>query len=185
MKSMMVSVQMISVFIVALSVILPSPGQQYYRVDAFVPTCHQRPRPAITTSTFGRKRKTASSSSLWYADHPEDSLSEMKGSVMRKEKSYGISTESMLFDAKKELLLEMALKDARSERLNGLKEKRFDAKKELLLEMALKDARSERLNGLEEKRKERVATATSMCSNISYLIFCYFILTNILVPSTL
>lgn len=171
---------MISVFIVAVSVILPSPGQQYYRVDAFVPTCHQIPRSAITTSTFGRKRKTASSSSssLWYADHPEDSLSEMKESVMRKEKSYGISTESMLFDAKKELLLEMALKDARSERLNGLK----DAKKELLLEMALKDARSERLNGLEEKRKERAATATSMCSNISYLIFCYFILTNILVP---
>ena len=169
---------MITVFIVAVSVILPSPGQQYYRVDAFVPTCHQRPRSAITTSTFGRKRKTASSSSLslWYADHPEDSLSEMK------EKSYGISTQSMLFDAKKELLLEMALKDARSERMNGLKEKRFDAKKELLLEMALKDARSERLNGLEEKRKERAATATSMCSNISYLIFCYFILTNILVP---
>ena len=159
MKSMMVSVQMISVFIVAVSVILPSPGQQYYRVDAFVPTCHQRPRSAITTSTFGRKRKTASSSSssLWYADHPEDSLSEMKESVMRKKKSYGISTESMLFDAKKELLLEMALKDARSERLNGL----------------------------EEKRKERAATATSMCSNISYLIFCYFILTNILVPATL
>ena len=158
MRSMMVSVQMIFVFIVAVSVILPSPGQQYYRVDAFVPTCHQRPRSAITTSTFGRKQKTASSSSsLWYADHPEDSLSEMKESVMRKEKSYGISTESMLFDAKKELLLEMALKDARSERLNGL----------------------------EEKRKERAATATSMCSNISYLIFCYFILTNILVPSTL
>ncbi|OEU14053.1 hypothetical protein FRACYDRAFT_270010 [Fragilariopsis cylindrus CCMP1102] len=184
---MMVSVQIISIFIVAVIVILPSPGQQYYRVDAFVPTCHQRPRSAITTSTFGRKRKTASSSSssLWYADHPEDSLSEMKESVMRKEKSYGISTESMLFDAKKELLLEMALKDARSERMNGLKEKRFDAKKELLLEMALKDARSERLNGLEEKRKERAATATSMCSNISYLIFCYFILTNILVPATL
>jgi hypothetical protein len=155
MKSMMVSVQMISVLIVAVSIILPSPGQQYHQVDAFVPTCHQRPQSAITTLTFGRKRKTASPS-LWYADYPEDSLSEMKESEMRKElkESYGISTESMLFDDKKELLLEMVLKDARSERLNGLK----------------------------EKRKERAATATSMCSNISYLIFCYLILTNILVP---
>jgi hypothetical protein len=150
MKSMMVSVQMISVFTVAVSIILPSPGQQYHRVDAFVPTCHQRPRSAITTSTFGRKRKTASSS-LWYADYPEDSLSEMKESEMRKEleESYGIPRESILFDDEKEFLLEMALK---------------------------------RLNGLKEKREERAATATSMCSNISYLIFCYFIITNILVP---
>jgi hypothetical protein len=78
---MKVSVQMIYVFIVAVNIILPSPGQEY-RVDAFVPTCHQ-PRSAITTSTFGRKGKTASSSSsslLWYADSPEDSLSEMKAS---------------------------------------------------------------------------------------------------------
>jgi hypothetical protein len=156
--SMMVSsVQMISVFIVAVNIILPSsPGHQQYGVDAFVPTtCHQRPRSAITTSTFGRKRKI--SSSIWYADYPEYFLSEMKESDMEKELEesyYGISTEESIFDDKKELLLEMALNDARQQRLNGLR----------------------------EKRQERVATATSVCSNISYLVFCYFILTNILVP---
>jgi hypothetical protein len=114
---MKVSVQIIYGFIVAVTIILPLPDQQY-RVDAFVPTCHQ-PRLAITTSTLGRKRKNASSSSLWYADSPEDSLSEMKASDMKKEleESYGVSTKSM-FDKKE---FEKALKDAR---LNVIKEKR-------------------------------------------------------------
>jgi hypothetical protein len=107
---------MIYFFIVAVNIILPLPGQQF-RVDAFVPTCHQ-PRSAITTSTFGRKGKTASSSLLWYAESPEDSLSEMKASDMKKEleESYGVSTKSM-FDKKE---FEKALKDAR---LNSFSEK--------------------------------------------------------------
>ena len=100
----------------AVNIILPLPGQQY-RVDAFVPTCHQ-PRSAMTTSTFGRKGKTAASSLLWFAESPEDSLSEMKASDMKRElQSYGVSTKSM-FDKEE---FEKALKDAR---LSGFKEKR-------------------------------------------------------------
>ena len=114
---MKVSVKIIYVLIVAVTIILPLPGQQY-RVDAFVPTCHQ-PRSAITTSTFGRKGKTAASSSLlWFAESPEDSLSEMKALDMKRElQSYGVSTKSM-FDKEE---FEKALKDAR---LSGFKEKR-------------------------------------------------------------
>merc|ERR1712166_878333 len=114
---MKVSVKIIYVLIiVAVNIILPLPGEQY-RVDAFVPTCHQ-PRSAITTSTFGRKRKTAASSLLWFAESPEDSLSEMKASDMKRElQSYGVSTKSM-FDKEE---FEKALKDAR---LSGFKEKR-------------------------------------------------------------
>ena len=113
---MKVSVKIIYVLIVAVNIILPLPGQQY-RVDAFVPTCHQ-PRSAITTSTFGRKGKTAASSLLWFAESPEDSLSEMKASDMKRElQSYGVSTKSM-FDKEE---FEKALKDAR---LSDFKEKR-------------------------------------------------------------
>ena len=113
---MKVSVNIIYVLIVAVTIILPLPGQQY-RVDAFVPTCHQ-PRSAFTTSTFGRKGKTAASSLLWYAESPEDSLSEMKASDMKRElQSYGVSTKSM-FDKEE---FEKALKDAR---LSDFKEKR-------------------------------------------------------------
>jgi len=103
-------------------------NKEYVLTEAFVPRCHYQPSrsAAITTSpstsAYGKKkRKTVSSSSLlWYAESPEDSLlSKMKSPDMKKElESYGISTKSM-FDKKE---FETALKEAR--RKGDLEDKR-------------------------------------------------------------
>jgi len=104
-------------------------NKEYVLTEAFVPRCHYQPSrsAAITTSPStsanGKmKRKTVSSSSLlWYAESPEDSLlSEMKSPDMKMElESYGISTKSM-FDKKE---FETALQEARR-RKGGLEDKR-------------------------------------------------------------
>lgn len=109
----MVSGQMISVLISAVNIILPL-SSQYREINAFVPTYQRR---STAVSTFGRTRRTVPFI-LSYADTPDDSLSEMKASGMKKElESYGISTKSM-FDRKE---FEIALKEAR---LNDLKERK-------------------------------------------------------------
>jgi len=127
----MLYVLSVLVYIVLLLLV---PGQKYSNkeyvlTEAFVPRCHYQPSrsAAITTSpstsAYGKKkRKTVSSSSLlWYAESPEDSLlSKMKSPDMKKElESYGISTKSM-FDKKE---FETALQEARR-RKGGLEDRR-------------------------------------------------------------
>lgn len=98
----------------------------YYKgINAFLPSYHYQQTTATATSSFGKKEtlKPTSPSILFYTDTPDDDVSEIKASEMKRElESYGISTRSM-FDRDE---FEKALKEAR---LDNLKEKIRSSKK--------------------------------------------------------